>query len=202
MATNYKKIISNGMFTENPVFVTLLGLCPTLGTTTTAKNGLFMGLATMLVLAICNVFISMFKKVIPDKVRIPGYIMIIATVVTIIEMLMKAYLVDVYAVLGIFIPLIVVNCIVLGRAESFANKNTVFASLVDGIGQGLGFTLALTILGVIREIIGKGTLFEKAFMPEWFTPAGVFSLAPGAFITIGVIKAVMAIMENRKKEAK
>ncbi|MGL4688053.1 MAG: electron transport complex subunit RsxE [Fusobacteriaceae bacterium] len=202
MATSYKEILTKGIIKENPVFVLLLGLCPTLGTTTSAINGMSMGLATLVVLAASNFLISVFKKIIPDKVRIPAFIMIIATLVTVVQMVMQAYLPDIYTVLGLFIPLIVVNCIVLGRAESFASKNDVFPSLLDGIGSGLGFTLALTILGAIREVLGNGTLFNVIVTPEGFTPALIFILAPGAFITIGCIIAAQNFIKQKKaKEA-
>ncbi len=199
MAKNYKEILTRGLVKENPVFVLLLGLCPTLGTSTSAINGMAMGLATTAVLAFSNLLISALKKVIPDKVRIPAFIMIIASLVTIVEMLMKAYVPAVYAVLGLFIPLIVVNCIVLGRAESFASKNDVFSSLLDGVGSGLGFTLALTILGSIREILGNGTLFNVAVTPSTYTPALIFVLAPGAFITIGFIIAAQNFLKMKKE---
>ena len=158
MKTNYGKIIISGIFKENPIFVLFLGLCPTLGVTSSAMNGLSMGLAVIAVLACSNLLISAFKSVIPSQVRIPAYIMIIASLVTIVQMVMEAYTPDLYKVLGLFIPLIVVNCIVLGRAESFASKNGVFASFLDGIGSGLGFTLSLTVLGMIREVLGNGTV--------------------------------------------
>jgi electron transport complex protein RnfE len=199
MAKNYKEILTRGLVKENPVFVLLLGLCPTLGTSTSAINGMAMGLATTVVLAFSNLLISALKKVIPDKVRIPAFIMIIASLVTIVEMLMKAYVPAVYAVLGLFIPLIVVNCIVLGRAESFASKNDVFSSLLDGIGSGMGFTLALTILGSVREILGNGTLFNVAVTPATYTPALIFVLAPGAFITIGFIIAAQNFLKMKKE---
>ena len=158
MAKSKIGIVLNGIFKENPVLVLLLGLCPTLGTSSSAINGMSMGLATTAVLVFSNILISVFKKVIPDKVRIPAFIMIIASLVTIVQMLMEAYTPDIYKVLGLYIPLIVVNCIVLGRAESFASKNSVIDSMFDGIGSGLGFTLALTVLGMIREVLGNGTI--------------------------------------------
>ena len=160
MAKSKIGIVLNGIFKENPVLVLLLGLCPTLGTSSSAINGMSMGLATTAVLVFSNILISVFKKVIPDKVRIPAFIMIIASLVTIVQMLMEAYTPDIYKVLGLYIPLIVVNCIVLGRAESFASKNSVIDSMFDGIGSGLGFTLALTVLGMIREVLGNGTIFN------------------------------------------
>lgn len=200
MGKNYKEILTKGLIKENPVFVLLLGLCPTLGTSTSAINGMAMGLATTIVLASSNILISAVKKVIPDKVRIPAFIMIIASLVTIVEMIMKAYLPDIYSVLGIFIPLIVVNCIVLGRAESFASKNDIFPSFLDGVGSGLGFALALTVLGSIREIIGNGTWFNITVTPSTYTPALIFVLAPGAFITIGCIIAAQNYLKQKKQE--
>lgn len=198
MANGYKDILTRGFIKENPVFVLLLGLCPTLGTSTSAINGMAMGLATTAVLVFSNMLISAVKSIIPDKVRIPAYIMIIATLVTIVEMFMKAYLPALYAVLGLFIPLIVVNCIVLGRAESFASKNSIIPSVLDGIGSGLGFTLALTVLGSIREVLGNGSLFDVVIMPASFTPALIFILAPGAFITIGFIIATQNYLNAKK----
>lgn len=198
MANGYKDMLTRGLIKENPVFVLLLGLCPTLGTSTSAINGMAMGLATTAVLVFSNMLISAVKNIIPDKVRIPAYIMIIATLVTIVEMFMKAYLPALYAVLGLFIPLIVVNCIVLGRAESFASKNGIIPSVLDGIGSGLGFTLALTVLGSIREVLGNGSLFDVVIMPASFTPALIFILAPGAFITIGFIIATQNYLNAKK----
>ncbi|MGL5054656.1 MAG: RnfABCDGE type electron transport complex subunit E [Fusobacteriaceae bacterium] len=198
MSKGYKEILTRGLIKENPVFVLLLGLCPTLGTSTSAINGMAMGLATTSVLVFSNLLISAVKNIIPDKVRIPAFIMIIATLVTIVEMFMKAYLPEIYAVLGLFIPLIVVNCIVLGRAESFASKNGVLPSIFDGLGSGLGFTLALTVLGSIREILGNGSIFDVVIMPAAFTPALIFILAPGAFITIGFIIATQNYLKAKK----
>lgn len=195
----YLNILTAGIIKENPIFVLFLGLCPTLGVTSSAINGLSMGLAVVAVLACSNLLISAFKKLIPDQVRIPAYIMIIASLVTIVQMLMEAYLPDLYKVLGLFIPLIVVNCIVLGRAESFASKNGVFASFLDGIGSGLGFTLSLTILGIIREFLGNGTIFGITVTPASYSPALIFVLAPGGFITIAFIKAFLNYLELRKK---
>lgn len=183
---NKLQIIINGIVKENPTFVLLLGMCPTLGTTTSAINGMGMGLATMVVLMCSNAVISLVKNLIPDMVRIPSFIVIIATFVTVLEMLMKAYVPALYASLGLFIPLIVVNCIVLGRAESFAAKNTPLASLCDGLGIGLGFTLALTLLGAVRELLGSGKIFG---LPLWGEEYGVlaFVLAPGAFIVLAYL---------------
>ena len=184
------KILINGIITENPTFVLLLGMCPTLGTTSSAMNGMSMGLATMFVLICSNMAISALKNVIPDMVRIPGYIVVIATFVTVVQMCMEAFVPALYASLGLFIPLIVVNCIVLGRAEAFAAKNGVVASAFDGIGIGLGFTIALTLLGAIRELLGTGKLFNLTIMPEQFGSL-IFVLAPGAFIALGFLIAIV-----------
>ena len=184
------KILMNGIITENPTFVLLLGMCPTVGTTSSAMNGMSMGLATMFVLICSNMVISALKNVIPDMVRIPGYIVVIATFVTVVQMCMEAFIPALYASLGLFIPLIVVNCIVLGRAEAFAAKNGVVASAFDGIGIGLGFTIALTLLGAIRELLGTGKLFNLTIMPEQFGSL-IFVLAPGAFIALGFLIAIV-----------
>ena len=184
------KILMNGIITENPTFVLLLGMCPTLGTTSSAMNGMSMGLATMFVLICSNMVISALKNVIPDMVRIPGYIVVIATFVTVVQMCMEAFIPALYASLGLFIPLIVVNCIVLGRAEAFAAKNGGVASAFDGIGIGLGFTIALTLLGAIRELLGTGKLFNLTIMPEQFGSL-IFVLAPGAFIALGFLIAIV-----------
>ena len=184
------KILMNGIITENPTFVLLLGMCPTLGTTSSAINGMSMGLATMFVLICSNIVISALKNVIPDLVRIPGYIVVIATFVTVVQMCMEAFVPALYASLGLFIPLIVVNCIVLGRAEAFAAKNGVIPSAFDGIGIGLGFTIALTLLGAVRELLGTGKLFNLTIMPEQFGSL-IFVLAPGAFIALGFLIAIV-----------
>ena len=201
MAKSKIGILFNSMIKENPVLVLLLGLCPTLGTSSSAINGMSMGLATTAVLIFSNILISVFKKVIPDKVRIPAFIMIIASLVTIVQMLMEAFTPDIYKVLGLYIPLIVVNCIVLGRAESFASKNSVIDSMFDGIGSGLGFTLALTILGIIREILGNGTIFDKAifFLPANWQPALIFILPPGGFLTIACVIAFQNYLKQKKE---
>lgn len=182
--------LKNGIITENPTFVLTLGMCPTLAVTTSAINGLGMGLTTMAVLALSNMFISMLRKVIPDKVRIPAFIVVIASFVTVVELLLKAYIPFLYDALGLYIPLIVVNCIILGRAESYASKNGVFSSLFDGIGMGLGFTLALTIIGAVRELIGAGQLFGYSVMPASYVPCSIFVLAPGAFFVLAALTAV------------
>lgn len=187
---NYFKTITNGLIKENPTFVLMLGMCPTLGTTTSALNGMSMGLATTFVLICSNVVISLLKNLIPDKIRIPAFIVVIATFVTIIQMAMEAYLPALYDSLGLFIPLIVVNCIVLGRAEAFAAKNNPFASFCDGLGIGLGFTFGLTLLGIVRELLGSGALFSLRVFPEEYSVL-VFVLAPGAFITLGYLIAII-----------
>lgn len=184
------KVILNGIITENPTFVLLLGMCPTLGTTSSAINGMSMGLATMFVLICSNIAISALKNVIPDMVRIPAYIVVIATFVTVVQMCMQAFVPDLYATLGLFIPLIVVNCIVLGRAEAFAAKNGVIPSACDGLGIGLGFTLGLTLLGACRELLGTGKLFNLSLIPEEYGSL-IFVLAPGAFIVLGYLVAIV-----------
>lgn len=188
---NKIKIITNGILKENPVLVLLLGMCPTLATTTSAINGLSMGLATMSVLICTNFVISCIKSITPDKVRIPVFIVVIAAFVTILQMLMAAYAPhSINKALGIYIPLIVVNCLILGRAESFAAKNNPVASLADGVGMGLGFTLGLTVLGIIREILGAGSVFGLVLLPE-VTNVLLFVLPPGAFISLGYLIAVV-----------
>ncbi len=183
------KTLLNGIIKENPVFVLLLGMCPTLGTTSSAINGLGMGLATTFVLLSSNVVISLIKNLIPDKVRIPAFVVVIAAFVTVVEMSMQAYLPALYDSLGLFIPLIVVNCIVLGRAEAFAAKNNVISSLFDGLGMGLGFTFALTLLGATRELLGTGRIFDLSLYSEEYGML-IFVLAPGAFIALGYLIAV------------
>ena len=180
----------NGLIKENPTFVLMLGMCPTLAVTTSAINGMGMGLTTMVVLALSNMFISLLRKVIPDKVRIPAFIVIIASFVTVVELLLKAYIPFLYDALGLYIPLIVVNCIILGRAEAYASKNGVISSLFDGIGMGLGFTLALTVIGAVRELLGAGEVFGYAVMPESYVPCSIFVLAPGAFFVLAVLTAI------------
>lgn len=186
----YLKIIKNGIIAENPTFVLLLGMCPALATTSSAVNGMSMGLATTFVLICSNIVISAIKKLIPDEVRIPAYIVVIASFVTILQMCMQAFLPDLYKSLGLFIPLIVVNCIVLGRAESFASKNGILSSGFDGIGIGLGFTIALTLLGICRELLGTGKIFALSVFPEQYG-ALLFVLAPGAFIALGYLIALV-----------
>ena len=183
--SNKLSLITDGLVKNNPTFVLVLGMCPTLATTTSALNGLEMGLATLFVLVLSNIVISLVAPAVPDKVRIPVYIVIIATFVTVLQLLMQAFVPTVYDTLGLFIPLIVVNCIVLGRAEAFANKNSVGASALDGIGIGLGFTLSLTVIGIVREILGSGSVFGWKFIPGDGILA--FVMAPGAFIALGYL---------------
>lgn len=187
---NNFKILLNGIIKENPTFVLLLGMCPTLGTTSSAINGMSMGLATTAVLIFSNFLISLIKNLIPDMVRIPSYIVVIASLVTILQMVLQAYVPDVYASLGLFIPLIVVNCIILGRAEAFAAKNGPVPSIFDGIGIGLGFTLGLTTLGAVREFLGSGKIFNFEIFPENYGML-VFVLAPGAFLALGYLIAIV-----------
>lgn len=177
----------NGLLKENPTFVQLLGMCPTLAVTTTATDGMAMGLATTSVLIGSNLVVSLLRKVIPDKIRIPAFIVVIATFVTLIDMFMHAYAVTLYESLGLFIPLIVVNCIILGRAESFASKNTPLKSMFDGLGMGLGFTWALTLLGIVREVLGAGSIFGVKIFGEAFKPAIIMILPPGAFLALGLL---------------
>jgi electron transport complex protein RnfE len=189
--------LTKGFFKENPVFVLLLGCCPTLATTTSAINGLSMGLATTFVLILSNMCISLLKNFIPNKVHIPCYIVVIASFVTVVQLLMQAYLPSIYETLGLFIPLIVVNCIVLGRAEAFASKNGIGASAIDGISMGLGYTMALTILGSLREVLGSGSIFGWKFIEG--DAILVFVLAPGAFIAMGYLITIMNRMLKKTK---
>ncbi len=195
-AMNYIKILINGIVKENPTFVLLLGMCPTLATTTSAINGLSMGLATMFVLICSNLVISLIKNLTPDMVRIPVFVVVIASFVTILQMLMQAYVPTIYATLGLYIPLIVVNCIILGRAEAFACNHGPVESLFDGAGMGLGFSIALTLLGAVRELLGAGSIFGIALLPETSNML-LFILPPGAFITLGYLIAII----NRFKKA-
>lgn len=199
-----KKLIDqfkSSAITNNPTFIQALGMCPTLATTTSAINALGMGLAATAVLILSNVIISLLRKIIPSQVRIASYIVIISGAVTAIELLMKAYLVDLYDALGIFIPLIVVNCIILARAEAFASKNNVLFSLVDGVATGLGFTGALFIIGCIREFLGSGSIFGFVITPEQFH-ATIFVMAPGAFLTLGMLMALVQKLKSRAPKAK
>ena len=191
-------IIKNGLVKENPTWVLVLGMCPTLATTTSAINGMCMGLATAFVLLMSNIVISLLKSVIPDKVRIPAFIVVIATFVTIVQLVMQAYLPDLYATLGLFIPLIVVNCIVLGRAEAFASKNNVWHSLLDGLFMGLGFTWALTLVGMVREMLGAGSIFGCNFIGD-HDGMLLFILAPGGFLVLGYLMALVKKIQKSNK---
>jgi electron transport complex protein RnfE len=191
------KIFTKGLYKDNPIFVQLLGMCPTLAVTTSAINGLGMGLATTAVLASSNVVISMLRKVIPDKVRIPAFIVVIATFVTIIGMVLEGYFVDLYNALGLFIPLIVVNCIILARAETFAFKNGIFSSFLDGLGMGLGFTIALLILGSVRELLGAGSIFGISLLGAAYKPALIMILPPGAFLALGILLAINNVIKQK-----
>lgn len=198
MSNMYVKELTKGIIRENPTFVMLLGMCPTLGVTTSAINGLSMGLATLFVLILSNMSISAVKNLIPDAVRIPCYIVIIASLVTIVELLMQAYFPKMHAALGIYIPLIVVNCIILGRAEAFASKNSILMSLVDAVGMGLGFTLSLTLLGAVREALGLGSVFGWIFWPQGWETASLFIMPPGAFLALAGL--VLLFNKVTKKE--
>lgn len=189
-----------GIIKENPIFVQVLAMCPTLAVTTSAENALGMGLATTFVLICSNIAISMLRKFIPSKIRIPAFIVIIASFVTIVEFMMQAYLTPLYNSLGIFIPLIVVNCVILGRAEAFASKNKVIPSIFDGLGMGLGFTFSLLVLGCIREVIGNGTIFNIAVMPAAYEPATIMILAPGAFLTLGILMGILNAVKIKKSK--
>ena len=196
---NAKDIIKNGLIKENPTWVLILGMCPTLATTTSAVNGMMMGLATAFVLLMSNIVISLLKSVIPDKVRIPAFIVVIATFVTIVQMVMQAYMADMYETLGLFIPLIVVNCIVLGRAEAFASKNSVWHSALDGIFMGLGFTWALTLIGMVRELLGTGCIFGQSLIGG-ADGMLMMILPPGGFLALGFLMAL--VNHLRKKSVK
>ena len=201
---NNFKVLMNGIIKENPTFVLLLGMCPTLGTTSSAINGMGMGLATMAVLVCSNIVISCIKNIVPDMVRIPSFIVVIASLVTILQMVMQAFVPGLYATLGLFIPLIVVNCLILGRAEAFAAKNGPLASMFDGIGMGLGFTWAITVIGGIRELIGAGQLFGIQVIPtSFYEPVTILILAPGAFLVLAILVAAQnKINLNNEKKAK
>jgi Na+-translocating ferredoxin:NAD+ oxidoreductase subunit E len=182
--------IYNGVVKENPTFVLMLGMCPTLATSTSAINGISMGLTTTVVLAMSNLLISMLRKVIPDKVRMPAFIVIVASFVTIVQLLLEAYLPSLNKTLGIYIPLIVVNCIILGRAEAYASKNPVIPSFFDGLGMGLGFTVGLTCIGIFRELLGAGTFFGMQVMPDSYVPFSIFVMSPGAFLVLAFLTAL------------
>lgn len=194
--------LKNGIITENAAFVQVIGMCPTLAVTTSAINGLGMGLATTAVLVGSNVVVSLIRKLIPAKIRIPAFIVVIASFVTLIEFLLQAYVKSLYDALGLFIPLIVVNCLILARAEAYASKNNIFKSLFDGLGMGLGFAVALTIIGMIREILGAGTVFGITVMPSMYSPALIMILAPGAFFTLGILMALLNYYRLKKEKSK
>ena len=183
--------IYNGVVRENPIFILMLGMCPTLAVTTSATNGLGMGVSTMAVLILSNLVISLLRKVIPGQVRLPAYIVIVASLVTVVQLLIQAYVPSLYSALGIYIPLIVVNCIILGRAEAYAAKNPPVLSAFDGLGMGLGFTVALTLIGLVRELFGAGTAFGVQVMPAFYQPVSILTKAPGAFLVLALIVAVM-----------
>ena len=201
MSNSKLNILTKGFFKENPTLILVLGCCPTLAVTTSVTNALGMGAATTFVLLMSNMLISALKNVIPDKVRIPSYIVIIATFVSMIDLLIQGFLPSLSASLGVFIPLIVVNCIVLGRAEAFANKNSVFDSLLDGLGMGIGFTIALTLIGAIREILGSGSIMGFQFIPAEYHIL-IFVLAPGAFLVFGFVMAAVRYIVNKSEEKK
>lgn len=190
----YLERLYNGIVKENPTFVLMLGMCPTLAVTSSAINGVGMGLSTTVVLVLSNIFIALLRNIIPDKVRIPAFIVIVASFVTVVQLLLQAYVTSLYDALGVYIPLIVVNCIILGRAEAYASKNTALLSAMDGIGMGLGFTVGLTLIGIFREIIGSGTIFGWDFnahlLGGHYTPVSIFVLAPGAFIVLACLCAI------------
>lgn len=194
------RYLTNGLIKENPSLVLVLGTCPTLATTSSVQNGIGMGLSTMAVLICANIVISMLRKVIPDKVRIPCYIVVIAGFVTVVQLLLQAYVQALYAALGLYIPLIVVNCIILGRAEAYAGKHGPIPSLFDGIGMGLGFTVGLTLIGMFRELIGAGTLFGIQVMPSAYEPVNIFIMAPGAFLVLAMLVAVQNRIKRQKSE--
>ncbi len=195
---NFIKELTRGLIKENPIFVLVLGMCPTLAVTTSVINALGMGLAATFVLVCSNAIISLIKDITPSKIRIPVYVVVIAAFVSVVDMVMAAYVPALHRSLGLFIPLIVVNCIILGRAEAFASKNNVIMSIADGIGMGLGFTLSLSLVGTIREIIGTGTWFGIRVTPLTYDPALIAILAPGAFITLGFLMALMNMLKERK----
>jgi len=198
MKQSSAQVFFNGLVKENPTFVLTLGMCPTLAVTTSAINGLGMGLTTTAVLVLSNMIISLLRHIIPDKVRIPAFIVIIASFVTVMQLLLQGFIPSLYDSLGIYIPLIVVNCIILGRAESYAYSHKPVASFFDGLGMGLGFAFALTCIGAVREILGAGSLFGLEIMPESFTPISIFGLAPGAFFVLAGLTALQNVIKNRK----
>ena len=198
----YLERLYNGLIKENPTLVLMLGMCPTLAVSTRASNGIGMGLSTLAVLVLSNLVISLLRKVIPDQVRLPAYIVIVASLVTVTELLIEAYLPSVYEALGIYIPLIVVNCIILGRAEAYANKNKPLLSVFDGIGMGMGFTVALTLAGAVREILGSGTFFGLRVLPETVEPIGIFIQPPGAFLVIAFFVIILNAIGIKTRQRK
>ncbi len=202
MKNKYIERLYNGVVKENPTLILMLGMCPTLAVSTRATNGIGMGLSTTAVLILSNLVISLLRKVIPDQVRLPSYIVIVASLVTVTELLIQAYLPSLYAALGIYIPLIVVNCIILGRAEAYANKHAPLLSVMDGLGMGIGFTIALTLAGLLREILGNGTAFGVQVLPESIAPIGIFIQPPGAFLVIALIIAVMNAIGIKTRQRK
>ena len=202
MKNKYIERLYNGVVKENPTLILMLGMCPTLAVSTRAMNGIGMGLSTTAVLILSNLVISLLRKAIPDQVRLPSYIVIVASLVTVTELLIQAYLPSLYAALGIYIPLIVVNCIILGRAEAYANKHTPLLSVMDGLGMGIGFTLALTLAALLREILGNGTAFGVQLLPKSFEPIGIFIQPPGAFLIIAFIIAVMNAIGIKTRQRK
>ena len=198
----YLERLYNGLIKENPTLVLMLGMCPTLAVSTRAANGIGMGLSTLAVLVLSNLVISLLRKAIPDQVRLPAYIVIVASLVTVTELLIEAYLPAVYEALGIYIPLIVVNCIILGRAEAYANKNGPLLSIMDGIGMGLGFTVALTLAGAVREILGSGTCFGLRILPEAVEPMGIFVQPPGAFLVIALFIIILNAVGIKTRQRK
>ncbi|MCR5154363.1 MAG: electron transport complex subunit E [Lachnospiraceae bacterium] len=198
----YLERLYNGIIKENPTFILILGMCPTLAVTTSVSNAFGMGVSTMAVLILSNLIISLLRKVIPDKVRIPAYIVVIASLVTVVELLMQAYARSLSASLGLYIPLIVVNCIILGRAEAYAAKNPPLLAVADGLGMGLGFTIALSLIGLFRELIGNGTVLGFQVMPESYVPVAIFTRAPGAFIVLGALIAVLNALKIKNNSAK
>lgn len=191
--------IYNGVIKENPTLVLMLGMCPTLAVTTSYMNGFGMGVSTLVVLVMSNLVISALRKVIPDAVRLPAYIVIVASLVTVVELLMEAYVPDIYDALGIYIPLIVVNCIILGRAEAYASKNPPLLSAMDGLGMGLGFTISLSVIGLIRELLGAGTVFGMQVMPSAYKPIAIFIKAPGAFLVLAVLVIIMNSLKIKNR---
>ena len=193
----YTERLYNGLIKENPTFVLMLGMCPTLAVTTSAINGVGMGLSTTVVLVLSNMLISMLRKIIPDSVRMPAFIVVVASFVTIVQFLLEGFVPSLYDSLGLYIPLIVVNCIILGRAESYASKNPVLPSIFDGLGMGLGFTVGLTSIGIVRELIGAGTLFNYQILPDSYQPITIFILAPGAFFVLACLTALQNVMKKK-----